>query len=165
MSYLKNSKYKKEILLINELVDKNLLKMDCEVIKPKTFKLFLIKLIDYYVNYYNTLNSKTNEITCGKGKHRSIMDLYKISKFYYPKLTFHKLFYTLVTLNKDPKKIYSLYCEDIKRIVCFTKNSEFNQGHCNYSLLYYYNKVKIDTSLLLNYNELIEIYEEYEKNK
>jgi hypothetical protein len=165
MSVLKNSKYKKEILAINKrLKEEGLLKMDCVIEKHKTYKDFLIALIDNYVNYHKTLSVETGKVTDTEELHRSTMDLYKISKFYYPRLMFHELIYTLVDLV-NTNKIATTDCDDIKQTTWYTFDDEFNRNYCNQK---FENINFIDKKTALNRKELLEIskeYEEYAKNK
>ena len=72
-----------------------------------------------------TYNSFTNEQETGPHKSRSIIDVFRITKFYYPDFKLRQLFELLFSWYKKGTMDY-LYCPDIKRSIANFSESPTN---------------------------------------
>lgn len=76
------------------------------------------EFLQYYITLYshecNTINSKTNKPQCDYGRRRSLVDLYRVCKYYYPLTTLKEVKEALWTL---PFGINVFICPDIRRRV------------------------------------------------
>lgn len=117
---------------------------------------FLQELINNYVNHNYTYDINNN-ITDEKALHRSIEDIFRITKYYYPDITLKELLTELLKLQRDDK-IRSLFCNDILKRTYFTKNTEFSRDYgweyVNSSVRYYECKFE-DHFNLYNFNKYL----------
>ena len=131
MENITKKKYIELILLINDyetkLLEKGLLKLGL-VRKPK-FELdtFIQLLIDRWVNKYETFNME-GIITDGKKLHRSIDDIYRITKYYKPEVTLLDVIRVLV-LKIQNKEVKTLFCKNIMKRTYFTKHVAYDRGY------------------------------------
>lgn len=131
MENITNKKYLELILLIDDyetkLLEKGLLKLGL-VRKPKfELDVFIQLLIDRWINKYETFNME-GVVTDGKRLHRSIDDIYRITKYYKPEVTLLDIIRVLV-LKIQSKEVRTLFCKNIMKRTYFTKIEDYNRGY------------------------------------
>jgi len=82
-------------------------------------KLFFTKLNPNY----NTLFVKNNQIQCSYGKQRSLGDIYRITKYYYPSVTRKKVKNILLSFQD---KLVGHWCPDIHKRIYEIKDNKFD---------------------------------------
>ena len=127
----------KEVEVLNSEIG---LKLDSGFVhnKEESLKDFIKNLIVSYFNKHKTLN-EDGVVYCGKGKYRSLIDIFLVSKHYYPNTTLEEVRNTLLTFD-----IAGHVCWDINRrvykikpynnwILCnIEEKDEFNINLINY---------------------------------
>jgi hypothetical protein len=116
---------KKIIKLIEDSVkNKRLLEFDTN------FKFKSMGEFFAFNNIYDTsvASSQYTNKQCFKKKRRSLGDIYRIYKYYYPQITIKEIIEKL-QLEIDQNKLSVSYCNDIKKCV-FTINSRFVDLKC-----------------------------------
>jgi len=102
-------------------IDKGLLHFAEEVDNSKRLPAFLLDLVLIYCSLYDTLNSDNN-IDTVRGKHRSVEDLFRITKYYYPEVTLLEVM-TELTAHARANSLFALPCSNIKKFTFFPPKS------------------------------------------
>lgn len=94
-----------------------------EIEKELPLSEFLMKLINVWNRLNHTFKAKGRifdefHAETEKDKHRSIEDIFRITKYYKHEVTLEEIVTTLFDLWQE-KKLYSLYCGHIKRVTFF----------------------------------------------
>lgn len=103
----------------HSLIAKPPLMLDGKVRKHRTVKMFLKTFFTEYNREYSTrhLNKR---LQCHLGRRRSLGDLYRIVKHYYPKATLKEVLRVLyVELPEELKGFRISFCSEIKRKVFY----------------------------------------------
>lgn len=87
-----------------------------EHIEDQDFVSFFKKFLNEYNVFYSTYNAKNKEYQCKSGAYRSTEDIFRLSKNYFPQITFLEVIKNLVDLN-EKKEIITLWCPDIEKRV------------------------------------------------
>lgn len=89
------------------------LKLDSDFVhnKKESLKDFIKNLILTYFNNYNTLHID-NSLYCGRHKYRSLVDIFLVSKHYYPNCTLEEVKNILLSFD-----IVGHICGEIRRRV------------------------------------------------
>lgn len=80
---------------------------------------FVVKLLLKYNNNYDTVNAITNKVQCTSERYRSLYDLYRITKYYFPNISvkeFLILFYNNAII-KNNMRVCCHYCNEVCRRV------------------------------------------------
>lgn len=83
---------------------------------------FLLNLVKVWNRKFPTIDAKSEKFTEPEDKHRSIEDLFRITKFYKPEVTLQEVCKALFDL-RECKKLHSLYCGNISKITFFPPGS------------------------------------------
>ena len=85
------------------------------------YKNFIIEFFKTYNNECNTVHSGHSKIICDTNRRRSLHDIYLITKYYYPEVTFIDIIKTILSLLKIGV-IYGSYCSTVKKYVFYTND-------------------------------------------
>jgi hypothetical protein len=144
----------KKIKLVENLTDKQLLKIEAKLKKRSKLKLVkdfslgpittdhFYNMSDYnvlnhillYVKHCTTIYEKSEKIQCCPGCNRSQGDLYNIMRYYRPNITFKKFRSCLIRLLNN-RQVNTLYCANIHKRVFF-KNKSSIEPDPNFTRMY-----------------------------
>lgn len=97
--------------------------------RSETLEEFLVKFFNKFNDERVTIYVGNSHEQTSTGKRRSLADIYKICKYYYPKVTLEMVQKALVKIMKDKSvpRFRSSYCHTINKRVWYvgdeTKNS------------------------------------------
>ena len=149
-------------------VDKKIL--DLFTPPDETFQEFMCNLIcDYTYNYVTCIKDDPTKIDTSLGCHRSIGDIYLLTKNYFSQIT---LFDVIDELFKKADKLefYSLYCRHINKLTFFKPESR-DYRNCYKDFLYsernnsgYIDSLKISKDISCSFDKLIKLYNHEKEN-
>ncbi len=98
--------------------------------KHSKFEDFIIEFFKIYNNECNTIHTNHSKIICDTNRRRSLHDIYLITKYYYPEVTFIDIIKTIISLLKIGV-ICGSYCSTVNKYVFYTSSisSHNNFGH------------------------------------
>ena len=86
------------------------------------------KFIDFIIEFFNSYNNECNTISsiykkhiCDTNRRRSLHDIYLITKYYYPEVTFLDVIKTIISLLKIGI-INGSYCSTVEKYVFYTND-------------------------------------------
>jgi len=92
----------------------------------KTYSDFIIEFFNNY-NFNCITISENGNYICDKDRRRSLHDLYLITKYYYPEITFKDIISTVVSLI-NLKLLNGQYCNTVGKYVLYTNHkSRYNE--------------------------------------
>jgi hypothetical protein len=95
-------------------------------LKNSKFEDFILQFFIQYNNECNTIHASHSKIICDTNRRRSLHDIYLITKYYYPEVTFIDIIKTILSLLKIGV-ICSSYCSTVNKYVFYTTNiSHYN---------------------------------------
>jgi len=122
------------------------------------------EFLQYFFTLYNhecaTFNSKTGKQQCDQGRRRSLIDLYRICKYYYPLVTIKDVKEALWNL---PFGMQVFICPDVRRRVHRREMPSNHHGAITYNNAdefgwdYYCTNVKDSKYFKMTYKELVPI--------
>jgi hypothetical protein len=89
--------------------------------KHSTFQDFIIEFFKTYNNECNTVHSCFPTLICDTNRRRSLHDIYLITKYYYPEVTFIDIIKTILSLLKIGV-ICGSYCSTVTKYVFYTQD-------------------------------------------
>lgn len=89
--------------------------------KHSKFEDFILQFFIQYNNECNTVTSIYHKIICDTNRRRSLHDIYLITKYYYPEVTFLDIIKTILSLLKIGV-IYGSYCSTVEKYVFYTND-------------------------------------------
>lgn len=101
---LEKAKYTTELLKFEGVVRE----------KKQNLESFIYTLLTKHVTNNNTVVAVTGEVCCGKGKLRSLGDIFRICSYYYPGVRLATVKSTLLNFGSD---LVGHYCGTVKRRV------------------------------------------------
>lgn len=104
----------------NKIEKKELLTKEFVNSKHSKFTDFIIEFFKSYNNECNTINKYKKHI-CDTNRRRSLHDIYLITKYYYPEVTFIDIIKTIISLLKIGV-ICGSYCSTVNKYVFYTPN-------------------------------------------
>lgn len=89
--------------------------------KHSKFDDFIFEFLIQYNNECNTIDYYNNRHICDTNRRRSLHDIYLITKYYYPEVTFIDIIKTILSLLKIGV-ICGSYCSTVKKYVFYTND-------------------------------------------
>lgn len=122
-----NNQYNKYKYTNNCIIKKEILTKEFVNSNHSKFEYFIIAFFKKYNNEYNTVHFNNIEYDiCDTHRRRSLHDIYLITKYYYPEITFIDIIKTIISLLKM-NIICGSYCSTVKKYVFYTPSvSEHN---------------------------------------
>lgn len=94
----------------------------------KDLETFIFNFLNVLNVKYCTLHKETLEMTCERGKRRSLEDIFLICKYYYPNCTMEEVLIVLIDILEN-KDIYigASYCNTINKYVFHIQSDVYNK--------------------------------------
>ena len=117
-----NNKYQRyKNVLDNTNIIKEKLSKEFINSRHSTFHDFIFQFFIQYNNECNTIHSDNLKMICDTNRRRSLHDIYLITKYYYPEVTFIDIIKRILSLLKIGV-IRGSYCSTVNKYVFYTQD-------------------------------------------
>jgi hypothetical protein len=146
-SWITNNEKSRYNNILNKDVKFVKLEVDEVISKHSDYKQFILEFLRNYNSKHYTYSSYKNQQICDSNRRRSMFDIYLITKYYYPEVTFEMVVDSLIFFVKT-KAINTSYCNTVQKYVFYV------------SSISYYNNLnnKLENDNMLTMDNLINYF-------